>query len=160
MGALMHIFHVEDDQNDVLLLEAVIRQSKLPLRFQTIRCGAEAAKQLASLAGTSSQLPDLFLLDIKVPNVTGLELLKQIRNTAAFNAIPAVMLTTSNHHSDIQAARQLHANAYMVKPTSIDELREFLTTLYADFTASRIPSFWPDELAGSTVHLPLTCQVN
>lgn len=74
-------------------------------------------------------LPHLMLLDLRLPKIDGLEVLKEVKNNATFRAIPVVILTTSNAERDMAMAYDYHANSYVTKPVSFGEFSTLLKDL-------------------------------
>ncbi len=72
-------------------------------------------------------LPLVILLDLKLPRVDGLEVLRQYRNHAASAELPIVVLTSSNEDADVQTAYRLHANSYIVKPVNFEKFMDVAT---------------------------------
>ncbi len=130
------ILHIEDDANDVLLLQHALKRAGVAQPVQVVGDGEQA---IAYLGGTGKfadrqkfPLPCLVLLDLKLPRVMGLEVLRWIRQQAA-PALVVIVLTASGQDADIAAAYRLGANAYLVKPT---DAREF------ERMAKALQDFW------------------
>jgi CheY-like chemotaxis protein len=79
----------------------------------------------------SSPLPHLVLLDLRLPRVDGLEVLRTIKQSNTLSHVPVVVLTTSNATSDIAQAYEYHANSYLVKPVGFDEFSQLMQTITA-----------------------------
>lgn len=104
---------VEDDPRDVkLFLHATSACGLEHADVTVVRDGAEALELLTDVA---LRLPDLVLLDVKLPKVDGLEVLAQVRATASLTRLPVVMHSSSREERDISSAYDLGANAYVVK---------------------------------------------
>jgi two-component system response regulator len=119
------ILLVEDNPDDEELTLLAFRQSKLANEIVVVRDGAEA---LAYLFGTGAQaaqplqeLPALVLLDLKLPKVDGLEVLRQIRSTPRTRLLPVVILTSSREEQDVLAGYSLGANSYVQKPVGFEK---------------------------------------
>ncbi len=112
------ILLVEDNADDEQLTLRAMRQSDVPNIIRVARDGAEA---LEALFGTGSRLPDLVLLDLKLPKVSGLEVLQRIRSEEATKTLPIVILTSSDEERDIVESYNLGANSYIRKPVDFDE---------------------------------------
>ena len=121
-GKLIEILLVEDDMNDVELTLAALRSANLVNRVHVVHDGAAALSYLAGFErqpeGTG-QRPHLILLDLALPKVDGLEVLRQIKANPRTRAIPVVVLTISSRSKDISACKQLGAEGYIVKPVDI-----------------------------------------
>ncbi len=133
---LRPILLAEDNENDVeLTLEALSSQS---LANQTIvvRDGAEALDYLrrqGKYAGRAEANPVVMLLDLKMPKVDGLQVLKAMREDEVLKGIPVVMLTSSREESDLVESYKLGVNAYVVKPV---DFQRFLGAI------KEIGAFW------------------
>ena len=113
------ILLVEDNADDEQLTLRAMRQSDIPNIIRVARDGAEA---LEKLFGTSQErLPDLVLLDLKLPKVNGLEVLQKIRADERTKTLPVVVLTSSDEERDIVESYELGANSYIRKPVDFDQ---------------------------------------
>jgi two-component system response regulator len=124
----VEILLVEDNPNDVRLTLHALRQHKIANRVQVARDGAEA---LDFLFGTGlyagravENTPKLVLLDLKLPLVDGVEVLRQIKAEPQTQMIPVVVLTTSREDRDIVDSYRLGVNSYIVKPVDFDQFAE------------------------------------
>jgi two-component system response regulator len=113
------ILLVEDNADDEQLTLRAMRQSDVPNIIRVARDGAEAIEALFS--ADSGRLPDLVLLDLKLPKVSGLEVLHRIRNEDRTRTLPIVILTSSDEERDIVESYNLGANSYIRKPVDFDE---------------------------------------
>jgi len=114
----------EDDPNDVELTLAALKEHKLANRVVVVQDGAEALDYLYRKGRFSDRPagnPIVVLLDLKMPKVDGLEVLRQIKHNPAFKSIPVVVLTSSRQDQDIIESYQLGVNAYVVKPVAFAE---------------------------------------
>lgn len=113
--ACFSILLVEDNPVDLDLTLRAFNKRNLTNPIQVARDGAEALSWIPRWEA-GEPWPTLILLDLKLPKVSGLEVLRQLKTHPAFRAIPIVVLTTSSEDADIQKAYQLGANSYIVKP--------------------------------------------
>jgi CheY-like chemotaxis protein len=123
------ILLVEDDPNDVELTVSALAEHHLDTEIRDLRDGAEALDYLyrrGPFASEPSGHPSVILLDIKMPKVDGLSVLRQVRADPALWMIPVVMFTSSREEQDVIASYQLGVNAYVVKPL---EYNEFMAAL-------------------------------
>ncbi|WP_216321153.1 response regulator [Deinococcus aestuarii] len=132
------ILLVDDNPHDVELALNAFQEGGDGHEVQVAGSGSEA---LAALRCTKS-LPDLILLDLKMPHMDGLAVLDAIRSEVATRDIPVVMLTTSGEDRDIQASYAHGASAYVVKPLDFGQFQEAVQTI-TDFWArlNRHPRF-------------------
>ena len=113
------ILLVEDNADDEQLTLRAMRQSEVPNIIRVARDGAEAIDHLYGVG--AKRLPDLILLDLKLPKLSGLEVLKKIRSEESTKAMPVVILTSSDEERDIVESYSLGANSYIRKPVDFDE---------------------------------------
>ena len=137
MNEPIEILLVEDNPNDVELTLRAFARQKLCTRFQVARDGAEALDYLfghGAYAGRDlGQHPKLVLLDLKLPKVDGLEVLRVIKSDPQTQLIPVVILTSSQAEEDIVKSYNLHCNCYVTKPI---DLHQFINVIKA------IEDFW------------------
>lgn len=141
------ILLAEDDPNDAHLTQRALLESDAPPSITLARDGAEALDCLygrGEFAGRSSGPPSVVLLDLKMPKVNGLEVLRVIKSDPKLRTIPVVMLTSSRQEKDVVQSYDFGANAYVVKPVSFAEFRNALR---------QVGSFWTvlNELPSQTV---------
>jgi len=117
---LVDILLVENDRNDAELVVNAFKRAQLGNRVHWVRDGAEA---LAFVFGTGAYAnrrlenrPNVVLLDLKLPKVDGVEVLRRIKSDERTSMIPVVVLTVSEHDRDMAECRQLGADSYVVKP--------------------------------------------
>lgn len=113
------ILVVEDNPDDEKLTLRAMRQSDVPNIIVVARDGAEALEHLHGDA--SAPLPVLVLLDLKLPKVSGLEVLQKLRANERTKNLPVVVLTSSDEERDILQSYNLGANSYIRKPVDFDE---------------------------------------
>lgn len=113
------ILLVEDNADDEQLTLRAMRQSEVPNIILVARDGAEALDHLFGAHG--GRLPDLILLDLKLPKVSGLEVLQKLRTSEKTRSLPVVVLTSSDEEKDIIESYSLGANSYIRKPVDFDE---------------------------------------
>jgi CheY-like chemotaxis protein len=124
MKPLKRILLVEDNLQDVDLTLAALGEHNLANEVIVARDGAEALDYLhgrGAFAGHENGLPAVMLLDIKMPRVDGLEVLRQMKSDPALKEVPVVMLTSSREEPDLAKSYALGANAYVVKPVDFQQ---------------------------------------
>ncbi|NOZ59523.1 MAG: response regulator [Euryarchaeota archaeon] len=126
MVRAIDILLVEDSQDDIELTLRAFRKNNLGNNIHIARDGEEALEFLRRVEEGSAPLPGLILLDIKLPGVDGIEVLRYIKSRRTLRRIPVVMLTTSKNDRDIETCYDLGANSYIVKPVSF---RDFMETV-------------------------------
>ncbi|MBJ2160198.1 response regulator [Variovorax sp. IB41] len=121
---LKPILLVEDDKRDLELTLIALERSQLANDVIVLRDGAQALDYLrreGEYAARAEGNPAVILLDLKLPKVTGLEVLQAVRADAGLRSIPVVMLTSSQEESDVLRSYELGVNAYVVKPVAFDQ---------------------------------------
>ena len=124
MAELKRILLAEDSANDVELTLAALAEYHVANQVDVVRDGAEALDYLyrrGRYTARDNGHPALVLLDLKMPKVTGLEVLKQIKSDPVLKTIPVVMLTSSREEGDLITSYQLGVNAYVVKPVEFGD---------------------------------------
>jgi CheY-like chemotaxis protein len=119
---------VEDNPNDAELTQRALKKARVANDVHVVRDGAEALEFLfgeGAYAGRAgSALPRVVLLDLKLPKVDGLEVLRRVKADERTKLIPVVVLTSSREESDLVASYHLGANSYIVKPVDSDKFFE------------------------------------
>ncbi|MEC5398953.1 response regulator [Uliginosibacterium sp. H1] len=121
---LKPILLVEDDKRDLELTLVALERSQLANDVVILRDGAQALDYLrreGEYAERAEGNPAVILLDLKLPKVTGLEVLETVRNNPLLRSIPVVMLTSSQQESDVLKSYELGVNAYVVKPVDFKQ---------------------------------------
>jgi len=129
---LKNILLAEDSANDVELTLAALEADGLAKHVFAVHDGEEALDYLCrrgAFADRPDGLPRAVLLDIKMPKVDGLELLRLIRGDERLKWLPVVMLTSSCEETDLRRSYELGANAYVVKPVDFSELTQAMRCL-------------------------------
>ena len=130
MNSLNPIWLVEDSAKDIELTLAALEDSNLANRVVVLRDGSEALERLRELGKLGRESwPVTILLDIKMPKVSGVEVLREIKSHVRLKNLPVVMLTSSRQGPDIAQCYELGANAYVVKPVGFEEFFEAVKAL-------------------------------
>jgi hypothetical protein len=114
------ILLVEDNLMDVDLTLRALRQRNLPNPIEVARDGEEALAWIPRWEAGEPK-PVVILLDLNMPKVSGLEVLRELKSHPVLRTVPVVMLTTSSMSQDVQTAYELGANSYIVKPVDFDK---------------------------------------
>lgn len=122
------ILLVEDNPMDVDLTKRAFAKRKLVNPLLVARDGEEALGHLAQWEQGAPQ-PVVILLDLKLPKVSGLDVLRRIKGHPRYKAIPIVMLTTSSEDTDVRTAYELGANSYIIKPVNFENFLDVATQL-------------------------------
>lgn len=127
------ILLAEDNPDDVWIMQRALKAAGLPHSIHFVRDGREAVDYLygsGKYADRSTHpLPSLILLDLKMPYMSGLEVLHWIRRESSNRTLIAVFLTSSNDLRDVDEAYRQGANAYLVKPSELATLIEMLKSM-------------------------------
>lgn len=131
MKPLPYLLLVEDNEQDEILTIKALQKNKVLNEIKVARDGAEALDLLfeEKAANYEKELPQLILLDLKLPKIDGLEVLKNIRSNPRTKLIPVVILTTSKEDSDLLNGYELGANSYVRKPVDFHEFSEAVKNL-------------------------------
>lgn len=120
----VEILLVEDNPNDLELTRRALRKANLSNNIQIARDGAEALEFLFCEGAYADRKiedgPKVILLDLKLPKVDGLEVLKQVKTDPRTKSIPVVVLTSSKEQRDVVDSYQLGVNSYIVKPVNFE----------------------------------------
>jgi two-component system response regulator len=116
---------VEDDPGDVLIAQEALAAGRLSTRLNVVNDGAEAISYLRRTGEfIDVERPDLILLDLNLPKMTGHEVLAEVKADPALRRIPVVVLTTSKAVEDVVRSYDLHASVYVTKPVDFDAFTE------------------------------------
>jgi len=138
---------VEDDTSDFRLIQRAFAKIRPSVPMIRLSHGDEAVAYLAGDAPYENRslhpFPCVILLDIKLPRRSGFEVLEWIRSQeSTLKRVPVIMLTSSNHHVDVNKAYELGVNSYLVKPSNNSELEQLVSTFRA---------YWVELNQGPTV---------
>jgi len=141
------ILLVDDDENDVLLTRMAFEKNNIHNPVQWAKDGEEAVAYLNGTGDYSNRqlhpFPELLILDLKMPRMTGLELLTWIRDHPKYKVIPTIIMTSSKLEDDIKKAYSLGANTYMIKPPSLDQLAKMVKAAHEYWSMSVKPKTHP-----------------
>lgn len=128
------ILLVEDNPADVKITQRALRESGLAVDLIVVRDGREAVEYLLRQGGHATangwRCPDLILLDINLPGMSGWEVLERVRGTPMLETVPVVVLSTSRHADDVRRMYAAGANTYLEKPGDFGRFVEVLATLH------------------------------
>ena len=131
---MAYILYAEDEENDIFFLNLAFQDLGSPHTLKAVPDGEQAIDYLAGTGTFTDRvrypLPALVLLDIKMPKASGLEVLKWIRQQPQFKSLPVVMLTSSIRVEDMEMARQLGADDYLLKVSHHSKLAEIVKSLH------------------------------
>jgi len=137
------ILLVEDNPDDEVLTLRALQKSNIMNQVMVARDGAEALDYLFATGAYSgrdaNELPELVLLDLKLPKVDGLEVLQRLRADERTRLLPVVVLTSSNEQRDILESYNLRANSYIRKPVDFVQFREAVRQLGLYWLVLNVP---------------------
>lgn len=132
----VEILLVEDNPNDAELTQRALHKHHLANAVHWVKDGAEALEFLfceGAYAARAPSTPRLVLLDVHMPRIDGLEVLRRLRADERTRTLPVVIMTSSNHDRDVIESYQLGVNSYIVKPVRFEAFVE---------TAARVGMYW------------------
>ena len=132
----VEILLAEDDAADAELTMRALRRNNLANKIHWVKDGEEALEYMfgtGAYAGKSPALPKVILLDLKMPKVDGIEVLRKLKQDPATQAVPVVVMTSSNEEKDVVASYRLGVNSYIVKPVQFEAFLE---------TVAKIGLYW------------------
>jgi CheY-like chemotaxis protein len=131
------IFLIEDNPDDVVLTERALVRNGILCDILLAKDGEEAVKTIDSMVeamrDNSDAIPDLTLLDLKLPKIDGFEVLRYLRTLSSMKSIPVVVLTSSGEERDIAACYEFGANSYIQKPVDFEQFSE---------TVKQVVQYW------------------
>lgn len=139
---------VEDDESDILFLKRAFLKTGMPHPLHVVQDGLAAIDYLSGASPYSDRsrhpLPTQVLLDLKLPEKSGFEVLEWIRGEKALRDLPVAILTSSRESSDIRRAKELGATCYLVKPMGFTQLLEVARTIGEWIRSGKVPvAGWP-----------------
>ncbi len=141
MTAVFSILLVEDNEADVELTLRAFRRRKLSNPVAVARDGEEALDYVHGRGAFAGQapLPGIVLLDLRLPKVDGLDVLREMKSHPAYRSIPVVVLTTSDEDRDVKASYELGAASYIVKPVEFDKFLEVVERIDLYWLLTNVP---------------------
>ena len=127
MSALKSVLLVEDNDDDVVLTLRALRSQNVANDVRVVNDGVQALDYLfgrGQFAGQNGELPQVVLLDLNLPKVSGLDVLRQLRAHERTKLLPVVVLTSSNEERDVVESYSLGANSYIRKPVDFQQFTE------------------------------------
>lgn len=124
-----YILLVEDNEDDEELTIRALRKNRIDVPVVVARDGAEALERIFAGVTEGGALPLLTLLDLRLPRISGLDVLRRVREDPRTRSAPVVILTASKEERDVLAGYEIGANAYVRKPVSFTEFAEAVRVL-------------------------------
>jgi hypothetical protein len=142
MNDAMTILLVEDNPADVELTLRAFRRRRLSNPVMVVRDGEEAldyVHQRGQFVG-GTVVPGVVLLDLRLPKVGGLEVLRELKNHPVYRQVPVVVLTTSTEDRDVRSSYELGAASYIVKPVEFSKFQEVVERIDLYWILTNLPS--------------------
>ncbi|MEG3659590.1 response regulator [Arenibacter palladensis] len=118
----IHILLAEDNLGDIILIREAFAERNLIDRISVVKDGKQALEFIYKDGKyANAETPDLIILDINLPKINGLEVLKKIKKSKDLKKIPVIMLTSSSSQKDINESYDNYANCFITKPDDVDD---------------------------------------
>lgn len=145
MAEKKHVLLIEDNILDVQLTQEAFAEVAENIDLHVARGGQEAFDYLFGLGACADRniypLPDIILLDLKMPDIGGLDILRKVKNTTHLKRIPIIILTSSKERKDLEESYDSGANSYLVKPVSYSAFVEMIKALDTYWFSFNVPTF-------------------
>jgi CheY-like chemotaxis protein len=145
----------EDEPNDAFLLETALKRIPIPTKFHMVQDGQEVIDYLSGQGRFSNRseflFPSILFLDLKMPRMNGLEVLKWIKSHPETKVIPTIIFSSSALERDVWESYELGANSYLVKPTSFEELARRMHIALEFWSICALPEL-PHRMMASVDH--------
>jgi len=142
---MFRILAVEDNPADLKLLDDLLRMLGRPYKLDWAKNGIEAMEVLARQLAHHS-LPDLVLMDVRMPQMDGLQTLRAIKTNPRLRVLPVIMLSTSVLATDVRSSYEAYANAFVQKPLTLSQSERLIRAIAAFWIDFAIPSTVPNDV--------------
>jgi len=142
MGSPVKIVMIEDDEGHARLIERNIRRSGVNNDIIPFTTGTEAINYLFGADGTANQHKGqalLILLDLNLPDMTGIDILRRVKDNATLKSAPVVVLTTTDDAQEIKRCYELGCNVYITKPVNYENFANAIRQLGLFFSVIQVP---------------------
>ena len=149
MARALNVLLIEDDDNDVILFRMGTRTVNGEHKVYTVQNGIQAIEFLRdALAGRRGPFPDILVLDLKMPEMDGLELLSWLKQQEEFRMLPVVVLTGSPLKENVAYARNLGARSYLLKPVDLGDFTRQLESFFSFWSLCELPRMPSQSIIG------------
>ena len=135
------VLSVDDNDVDGALLQRAFKRTAIPAKLFTVNEGPQALSYLSGVGIYQNReqypIPDLILLDIRMPKMSGLEVLNWIRLQPDLKQATVLILSSSEQPEDITSAKRIGADGYLVKPTKFEDLQKLVRGLESDWLGKK-----------------------
>lgn len=126
----IQVLQVEDDDDHAMIVSRLLQHARIPVDIHRAKDGLEAMEYLNSIKMRQEKdLPQIILLDLKIPKKDGFEILSEIKGDPQLKSIPVVILTTSSVEQDKVKAYEYYANSYLIKPMNLNSFKRMVEEL-------------------------------
>lgn len=124
-----NILLIEDNQDDVFLIDLGLKESGIKTNLTVINNGKTATAFINNVINSNMKLPDLIILDINLPLINGLDVLKEFKSRKELSLIPTVVFTSSDSKSDMNFCYRHKAELFIKKPNNINDFKKIMLTI-------------------------------
>jgi CheY-like chemotaxis protein len=132
-GLVAPILLLEDERATAALIAQLLAAERITNPIALVHTGAEAIRYLNGVSGGESAMPVLCVLDLSLPDMSGLDVLRHIRTTSGLSRLTVIMLTGSGNDADIDSAYDLGIDAYLIKPAGVHGLPDVVRELHLPY---------------------------
>lgn len=129
MNQELNILYVEDNEDYIDFVKRAVKKNNIPIKVSSVTDGQKAVEYLNN-NDAAVKKANLILLDIHLPGIDGIEVLKKLRKDEHMSLVPVIMFSTSDNPADVKKCYQYGANAYVVKPMGMEQLSSSLSSIY------------------------------
>ena len=130
VNRIIHILLVEDSESDARLIKEFLEEANVNHVLYVVEDGVEALKFVHThCKPATNYCPDFIILDLNLPKISGIEVLKEIKNNECLKKIPVLVLTTSTATEDINDCYCNYANCYLVKPSDLNNFETMINSI-------------------------------
>lgn len=133
-GRAAEIMVVDDNRGDAILASRAFKKSEVETNLTVAETG-EKAMSILSQSGDfeGKRLPDLILLDLNLPRMSGMDVLARVKTSETLKHIPVIILSSSSAEKDVSESYSLHASGYVIKPASLEQFGQFVAAVEGFF---------------------------